>query len=232
MNKRGFTLTELMIALTVMGIICVTVLPAIVRTAPAKNKIMMKQAYYTTTTLVSDLINNPNLYPQVDSEGNMKVGFDNTEEVEYAGETYGGAATNDGNGAYAKFIGLFSAHLNKDGEIDTTCPSSSSEEEAVPDDSTWQYCRIFTSPNGMKWSLYSVYTTASGENTNTIVVDVNGNKEPNCMQGDDSANQECKDREEDFDRFSMEIKDDGTVTIPEEQTWAREAIQVSSSITK
>ena len=49
------------------------------------------------------------------------------------------------------------------------------------------------------------------------------------MQGDTSN--ECKDRTKNFDRFSMTISDDGTITIPEEQTWVREALQVSSSLT-
>ena len=66
--KKGFTLSEVMIALTVLGVLCVTVLPAIVSTMPSQKKIMIKRAYYTTANLVSDLINDPDLYPSVNSD--------------------------------------------------------------------------------------------------------------------------------------------------------------------
>ena len=40
--RKGFTLSEVMIALTVLGVLCVTVLPAIVSTMPSQKKIMIK----------------------------------------------------------------------------------------------------------------------------------------------------------------------------------------------
>ncbi len=230
MKKTAFTLSELMIALTVLGILCAILLPAIVRTMPNQNKVMMKRAYYTTSNVVSDLINDPNLYSPVDSSGNTKVGFDNMEEVTYSGKTYGGAMTNDGNGAFAKFIGLFAAHLNIDGEIEDTCPSSGSGG-GISIYSNWKYCRIFTTPDGIQWDLRTTHTVETFKTTTVITVDVNGDKKPNCMQGDSSADDKCKSRTKDFDRFSMQISDDGTITIPEAQTWAREALQVSSSLT-
>jgi len=65
---RGFTLTELMIALVVLGILVAVVAPAIMKTRPNKNKMMVKKAYYIAEGVVSDLINNPELYP--DNSGN------------------------------------------------------------------------------------------------------------------------------------------------------------------
>ena len=216
MKKSAFTLSELMIALTVLGILCAILLPAIVRTMPNQNKVMMKRAYYTTANIVSDMINDANLYPSVDSSGNTKVGFDNLESVTYNGKTYS---------SYSKFISLFAAHLNIDGEINETC-SGSGSGATIPGNS--KYCRIFTTPDGILWTLKATNSIEMLTRTNTITVDVNGDKKPNCMQGDDS----CSTRTSNFDRFSMEISDDGTITIPEEQTWAREALQVSSSLTE
>ncbi len=245
MRKTAFTLSELMIALTVLGLLCAALLPAIVRTMPNQNKVMIKRAYYTTANIVSDMINDPNLYPPIDSNGFSKVGFDNMDEVTYGGETYGGAITNDGKGAFAKFISLFAAHLNIDGEIEDSCPSSSGgsgsddsyECEDLEDcppipslpggSSGWKYCRLFKTPDGIHWDLRTIHQVETFTTKTTIGIDVNGNKKPNCMQGDDS----CKTRTSNFDRFSMEISDDGTITIPEEQTWAREALQVGSSLT-
>ena len=85
--KKGFTLSEVMIALTVLGVLCVTVLPAIVSTMPSQKKIMIKRAYYTTANLVSDLINDPDLYPSVNTAGVETVGFDNTDTVTFRGKT-------------------------------------------------------------------------------------------------------------------------------------------------
>lgn len=235
MKKTGFTLSELMIALTVLGLLCAALLPAIIRTMPNQNKIMIKRAYYTTANVVSDMINDPNLYPATDISGNTSVGFDNRDEVTYGGKTYGGACTNDGKGCFAKFIELFAAHLNIDGEIEDSCPSSSdSDDSELPSiipggNSGWKYCRLFTTPDGISWDLRTTHKVESATTSTTIGVDVNGTKKPNCMQGDTSN--ECKDRTKNFDRFSMTISDDGTIKIPEEQTWVREALQVSSSLT-
>lgn len=235
MKKNGFTLSELMIALTVLGLLCAALLPAILRTTPNQNKIMIKRAYYTTANVVSDMINDPNLYPVMNSSGSVTTGFDNMEAVTYAGETYGGNPTNDGNGAFAKFIGLFAAHLNIDGEINKECPTASVDPDAPPvivpgGSSGWKYCRIFTTPDGILWDLRTTHKVETFKTTTIITVDVNGDKKPNCLQGDSDADEACKDRTSNFDRFSMVISDDGTITIPEAQTWAREAIQVSSSL--
>lgn len=235
MKKNGFTLSELMIALTVLGLLCAALLPAILRTTPNQNKIMMKRAYYTTANVVSDMINNPNLYPVMNSSGSTTTGFDNMDAVTYAGETYGGDYTSHGDGAFAKFIGLFAAHLNIDGEINKECSTTSSDPDTPPPivpggSSEWKYCRIFTTPDGILWDLRTIHKVTTSETTTTITVDVNGDKKPNCLQGDSDADEACKDRTSNFDRFSMVISDDGTITIPEDQTWAREAIQVGSSI--
>ncbi len=204
----GFTLSELMIALTVLGILCATVLPAIVKTMPNQNKIMMKRAYYMTTTIVEDMINDSQLYPYTNDSGNILNGFDNTGSVSYDGKTYSGKT---------KFIDLFANHMNIDGTISNTCSGTGST-----------YCRKYKTPDGMSWQLS---TAGASELTHTVLIDVNGDKKPNCLQGDTSADDACKKRTSDFDRFSMEISNDGTVKIPDKQTWAREAIQVSSSLT-
>ena len=234
MKKTAFTLSELMIALTVLGILCATVLPAILRTMPNQNKIMMKRAYYTTANIVSDMINDANLYAPVDNNGTTGVRFNNTDEVTYAGQNYGGTNIQD---KAAKFIGLFAVHLNVDGEIEDECPAVTIDPDAPPSiapggQSYRKICRLFTTPDGINWDLRTKYHPEGfGANTHVITVDVNGDKKPNCLQGDSDADNACKSRTKNFDRFSMEISNDGTIEIPEEQSWAREALQVSSSLT-
>ena len=58
---KGFTLTELMIALAVLGILVAVVTPAIMRARPNKNKMMVKKTFYTVENIVSSLINDETL---------------------------------------------------------------------------------------------------------------------------------------------------------------------------
>ena len=60
---KGFTMAELMIALVVLGVLVAVVTPAIMKTRPDKNKMMIKKAYYVVEGIVTNLINNPALYP-------------------------------------------------------------------------------------------------------------------------------------------------------------------------
>ena len=208
---RGFTLSELMIAITVLGVLCAAVLPSIVNNNPNQNKMMMKKVYYTTTTIVSDMINNPGLYPIVDKNGNSHDGFDNTDQVTFNNEVCQGNS---------KFIKLFARHLNIEGDITTSCDNAMKTGSSSA-------CQVFNTPDGITWSLVNKSSTT--EPKNEIVVDVNGDKKPNCRQGGTSNS--CKNRDGNFDRFSMDIYDDGQIEIPENQTWAIDAISVSSALT-
>ena len=62
---KGFTLTELMVSLAVIGIIVAVVTPAIVRLRPNKTKMMVKKTFYTTEQIVSTLINDQRFYPDM-----------------------------------------------------------------------------------------------------------------------------------------------------------------------
>lgn len=100
---KGFTLTELMVAMGVIGILVAVVTPAIMKTRPNKNKMMIKKSFYTAEQIVSTLINDERLYPDmkeicdrgvVEGKDPTKVycafGFDYDNSVRYEGETYAG----------------------------------------------------------------------------------------------------------------------------------------------
>ena len=62
-NKKAFTLTELIIALGVIGILAAVLMPIIANMLPDTNAIMAKRAYYAVQNVVSDMINNGDCYP-------------------------------------------------------------------------------------------------------------------------------------------------------------------------
>lgn len=76
--KKSFTLSEIMIAMAIFGIIAAACIPIVLNMSPNKNAIMLKKAYYTTEQIVSDLINDPIYYPSGDFAEDISVMADNT----------------------------------------------------------------------------------------------------------------------------------------------------------
>ncbi|MDR1326824.1 MAG: type II secretion system GspH family protein [Heliobacteriaceae bacterium] len=206
---RGFTLAELMIALVVLGVLMAVVTPAIMSTRPDKNKMMIKKAYYVAEGIVSNLINNPALYP--DNTDNCVAdpaptadnpcywGFDDKRQV-----NSGGAQSTDLNGLITtgklnytgnnKFNLLFAEHLNVKA-VDAT--STSLNSVTTNDGMQWFFSRTSwpapgTVPNTAEWiaagdaAVVDARTAVGGANhqldssgRKIILVDANGDKGPN-----------------------------------------------------
>lgn len=202
---KGFTLTELMVAMGVIGILVAVVTPAIMKTRPNKNKMMIKKSFYTAEQIVSTLINDERLYPDmkeicdrgvVEGEDPTKVycafGFDYDNSVRYEGETYTGNT---------KFADLFASRLNVKTEDDTN--------------------HTYYTTDGIKWDLsntvgawtkckdragkFDDQTNAAG--VGKITVDVNGEEAPNCRE----SNENCS--ADDFDQYVIEILATGKMRI-------------------
>lgn len=210
--KKGFTLSELMIAITVLGILCAAILPALLNNNPNQNKMMMKKAYYLTSEVVSELINNPSLYPIKNTSGtNFEFNeFANTEAVEIGTTSYSGVT---------KFPMLFAKLINTDDSPGTTCSN------LCYDKSTNSSCTTFTSQDGMDWCINSL---SASPTEYFITVDVNADKKPNCYQGDSSTT--CSGRTKSLDRLIMKVGTDGGIRLLSGQSWAKEAISVSSDL--
>lgn len=209
---KGFTLTELMVALAVVGIIVAVVTPAIMRTRPNKNKMMIKKAYYTTENIVSSMINNSFLYDDMTDAcktGDEDVpngvycayGFEWDEEVEVEGEKYSGNT---------KFQKIFASKLNvANSDSDNT---------------------VFTTTDGIKWDFTNIKTgwsdgktTKPADNVRTLIIDVNGDEGPNCYESACSS--------DDFDRFRIDIQSNGKMKVNSADTSAAEFITINSSVT-
>lgn len=219
---KGFTLTELMVAMGVIGILVAVVTPAIMKTRPNKNKMMIKKSFYTAEQIVSTLINDERLYPDmkeicdrgvVEGEDPTKVycafGFDYDNSVRYEGETYAGNT---------KFADLFASRLNVKTEDETN--------------------HIYYTTDGIKWDLsQTVGAWTKGQDTpgkfgnqtnaagvGKITVDVNGDEAPNCRE----SNENCS--ADDFDQYVIEILATGKMRIDQDDAKAVDYATINTSI--
>lgn len=219
---KGFTLTELMVAMGVIGILVAVVTPAIMKTRPNKNKMMIKKSFYTAEQIVSTLINDERLYPDmkeicdrgvVEGEDPTKVycafGFDYDNSVRYEGETYAGNT---------KFADLFASRLNVKTEDETN--------------------HIYYTTDGIKWDLsgtVGAWTKGQdtpgkfGDQTNAagvgkITVDVNGDEAPNCRESDENCSAD------DFDQYVIEILATGKMRIDQNDAKAVDYATINTSI--
>lgn len=219
---KGFTLTELMVAMGVIGILVAVVTPAIMKTRPNKNKMMIKKSFYTAEQIVSTLINDERLYPDmkeicdrgvVEGEDPTKIycafGFDYDNSVRYEGETYAGNT---------KFADLFASRLNVKTEDETN--------------------HIYYTTDGIKWDLsqtVGAWTKGQdtpgkfGDQTNAagvgkITVDVNGDEAPNCRE----SNENCS--ADDFDQYVIEILATGKMRIDSTDAKAVDYATINTSI--
>lgn len=219
---KGFTLTELMVAMGVIGILVAVVTPAIMKTRPNKNKMMIKKSFYTAEQIVSTLINDERLYPDMkeicdrgvaEGEDPTKVycafGFDYDNSVRYEGETYAGNT---------KFADLFVSRLNVKTEDETN--------------------HIYYTTDGIKWDLsdavgawtkgkdragkFDDQTNAAG--IGRITVDVNGDEAPNCRE----SNENCS--ADDFDQYVIEILATGKMRINQDDAKAVDYATINTSI--
>lgn len=206
---KGFTLSELMVALAVIGILVAIVTPTIMKTRPNKNKMMIKKTFYTTEQIVATLINDARLYPDMREvcEGGVETtdnyycawGFDADDAVKYEGETY------EGN---TKFEGLFRSRLN----VKTGTGA------------------VFYTTDGVKWDLSGTEGAWIKKKTSgpkdagigKILIDVNGDDAPNARQSASSA--------DDFDQYVIEIMATGKLKVADEDAKAIEYVTINTSI--
>lgn len=206
---KGFTLTELMIALAVIGILVAIVTPTIMKTRPNKNKMMIKKTYYTTEQIIATLINDARLYPdmreacETGAESSEKYycawGFDADDSVTYEGETFNGNT---------KFEGLFRSKLNvKSGNG-----------------------AVFYTTDGVKWDLSGtegawtkrVVSGPQNAGIGEILIDVNGDDGPNARENASSADE--------FDQYVIEVMATGKMKVADEDAKAIEYVTINTSI--
>ncbi len=226
--NKAFTLTELLVALGVVGILCAILLPVIFNLLPNQNVIMAKRAYYAAQTVVADLINDEACYPdKTSSADNKRVGFD--DGFGYPNCTlWGGSANKD--------------TIETEGTDSTKFLTLFEEKLGVLPDTNVPVETFTTSADGMMWAFSSKsFAKASGGSINggsiRLSVDVNGTDDPNCgSNGADystefgSGGSDCATRDTGFDRFQMIIYGNGRMEIVDD--WAKDAVRINKDITE
>jgi prepilin-type N-terminal cleavage/methylation domain-containing protein len=233
---KGFTLTELMIALTVIGVLTAVVTPAVMRIRPNKNKMMTKKAYYITEHVVSSLLNDSNFYTDESENPDATwLGFDVLNSTKVQGQTI----PTDSD---KKFPELFMSKLNV-----KNCPfegASGSASTTYSDN-----FKVCSTSDGMTWYIPKTtfgggWTESDAANKNvygnvTLFIDVNGSANgPNCRQnGKNHTNANSASAADcdadNFDMFGIEIKEDGRMQIPTDvDSRAAEYIEVDTRITE
>lgn len=217
MKLKAFTLTELLIALAVLGLLIAILAPIISNLLPEQNALMAKRSYYAAQTLVSDLLNDEACYPDHTQSvyGDQRVGFD--DGYGYADCAKWGGVENTGSideeNAGSKFVTLFKNKLDVSRDI-----SGAS---------------VFETRDGIWWAIDAANLAENDPNSYlTITVDVNGGENPNCAQAEGasaSLGQVCEGRADDFDIYSIKVYADGKMEIQDQ--WAIEAVDINKDVT-
>lgn len=187
-KHKGFTLSEVMVTLGVLGVIGAIIIPAITKVSPDANKVMFKKAYSSLERAVSNMINDDTLY---DSSPTWTYGATTYNCVDNTGATVSCGfhdVLTTANALYTnnKFCYLLSQQLNTVGTA--FCPTNATA-------TSYGY---FGTSDGVYWNVYNHVadsTTASNATpsstatefplnstfyTTKILMDVNGTKGPNC----------------------------------------------------
>ncbi len=215
LNKNGFTLTELLIALAVIGILIAILIPVIRNIMPNQKVLMAKRARYTIESIVSNLLNDSACYPDEDENDGFDNGFGYADcELWGGNEATASKITTLAEGDVGlKFRTLFRGRMQL-----------APDNEGVAADNPM----VLTTKDGMRWSFLT-----SADNI-TIAVDVNGEDERgggadfenDAVAGlGDDVPVNC---ERDCDVAVFQVNNDGDVSPL--GTWTTAAINVNTRI--
>ena len=74
LQKKGFTLAELMIVLAVLAVIAAVLMPTVFNYMPDENKLKFKKGYYTLKRTIDQMVNS-DAYDSTDGNFGPKEGY-------------------------------------------------------------------------------------------------------------------------------------------------------------
>lgn len=203
-KNKGFTLAEILIAMTVLGIIVAASVPVILNMRPNKNAAMMKKAYYATETIISNLINDSTYYPETGSSSTE--GFKNNSVTDM---------TVDGitlNGSH-KLKCLFASKLNIKEDLSNVC-SGTTTKVTTMDGILWDLTGL---PEGSASGYLRIDVDGEGNGINKFYVA----SETSCLtkytwtnaDGTTTCNDGSEKTKKSFDRMLITISSTGKLNL-------------------
>ena len=180
-------------------------MPIIHNLLPDQNVVMAKRAFYTTETIISDLLNDQYCYPKQRARVGLDDGlvYKRCEKWKYVD------GKSEKDNAQEKLLTLFASKL---------------DVKEIKDNG-----KTILTKDGMIWTFSNSELKAGMPNSYIyLTVDVNGDKEPNC--GQTSQSTKCPNtRKYGFDKFTMKILARGKIEIKD--CWAKLAVRVDKKLT-
>lgn len=171
LKKKGFTLSEVMLTLGVIGTLAAILIPVVFSNMPSTSKIMFRKAHFALEKALGALLQENTAYP-TDEMGTASDTGDRTPR----GFNF---TTATENGTTNKFCFYFVQQLSTNGTM--TCPSVTAgagvtKFASTLDDVVWYIYLPASdaSPNTQFPLSASSYPTK-------IIIDANGAKAPNCF---------------------------------------------------
>lgn len=234
MKNKAMTLAETLVVMFLLGVVASVTIPALWHARPNDSRMMFRKAYYDAERVISDMINDESLYPELfisgidvpadfgtvsvmadfpvkDSSGNPVKNEDGSiktekrEAVVVMGTEYKGET---------KFCGLFADKMNISGEPNCTINKSTNVSYDTPS---------FTATNGIAWyvpTTENIFTfiARNGAPAPPIVlrVDINGAAPPNCRCNviqDATESLECPTECPNPDRFEILVETNGKMEV-------------------
>ncbi len=151
MNKNGFTLSEVLITLGIVGVIAAITVPSFIGNRPSENKLKLLKAHSALTSIIADLIDDETLY-YVTDPANPCIGLQcNGGDINPVQGARIPGVTNGVN-ANEKLARIVASRMSKRGGINcnnNTC--------------------TFTTTDGTVWT----FAPLNGTNVSQITIDVN-----------------------------------------------------------
>ena len=187
-QQNGFTLAETIVTLGIIGILASVLVPVFMNAQPNQEMVMFKKAYYNTTKVVSELLNDDDLYPEREDDAshdglanvNIADMTDGSREATFRGVQYYGPG---------KFCGLFAAKLGQTGNCEERIDLASGGN--------------FRTNDGIIWSM--PVTSFDTDSWQRIYVDINGLRRGNNCSQSGATGKACEENQAP-DQFSIEIQ--------------------------
>ena len=190
MQKRGFTLAEILISVGIVGVIAAIMLPMVNKFKPDENKIKYLQTYNSLMEVMPAVVNNRLAFP-IMNDGDDELAYyekpllNSKAPYKIDGKVWSGPA---------KFCRVLASGFNTVGN-NFNC-SDTYDRATEP-----AFKPSFETSNGVQFMVQTY--NDQGVYTSDIYIDVNGSKGSNCLATSDA----CKEA----DRFKFIVSSDGAI---------------------